>query len=114
MLSLISYIDVDEYPEIYFEEIEAPNVQLEFYLTLKIQWVEGLNAYRYGGDAFNDSAKDPAKADTPPLIEVRLEIDPEQYPQVLEHFPHLLSIISLLTRSISVAQNKSVMLEPDG
>jgi len=74
---------IEEHPEIYFEEIEAPNVQLEFYLTLKIQWVEGLNAYRYGGDAFNDSAKDPAKADTPPLIEVRLEIDPEQYPRVL-------------------------------
>ena len=72
---------IEEHPEIYFEEIEAPNVQLEFYLTLKIQWIEGLNAYRYGGDAFNDSAKDPSKADTPPLIEVRLEIDPEQYPQ---------------------------------
>lgn len=74
---------IEEHPEIYFEEIEAPNVQLEFYLTLKIQWVEGLDAYRYGGDAFNDKAKDPTKADTPPLIEVRLEIDPNQYPQVL-------------------------------
>ena len=51
---------IEEHPEIYFEEIEAPNVQLEFYLTLKIQWIEGLDAYRYGGDAFNDKAKDPS------------------------------------------------------
>jgi hypothetical protein len=75
--------DIEEHPEIYFEEIEAKDISLEFYLTLKVQWVDGLNAYRYGGDAFNDSAKDPANADTPPLIEVRLEIDPNQYPQVL-------------------------------
>jgi len=76
-------IDINEYPYIYSEEIEAPNVQLEFYLELKIQWVEALNTYRYGGDAFNDKAKDPAKADSPPLIEIRLEIDPNEYPQVL-------------------------------
>ncbi len=75
--------DIEEHPEIYFEEIEAKDISLEFYLTLKVQWVDGLNAYRYGGDAFNDSAKDPANADTPPLIEVRFEIDPNQYPQVL-------------------------------
>jgi hypothetical protein len=74
---------IEEHPEIYFEEIEAPNVQLEFYLTLKIQWLGGTGVYRYGGDAFNDKAKDPSKADTPPLIEVRFEIDPDEYPQVL-------------------------------
>jgi len=74
---------IENHPEIYFEEIEAKDIPLEFYLTLKIQWVDGLNTYRYGGDAFNDSAKDPAKADAPPLIEIRFEIDPTEYPQVL-------------------------------
>ena len=74
---------IENHPEIYFEEIEAKDIPLEFYLTLKIQWVDGLNTYQYGGDAFNDSAKDPAKADSPPLIEIRFEIDPTEYPQVL-------------------------------
>tara|TARA_R100000657_G_C4672608_1_gene117485 strand:- start:677 stop:1417 length:741 start_codon:yes stop_codon:yes gene_type:complete len=75
--------NIEEHPEIYFEEIEAPAIPLEFYLTLKILWIEGLNDYRYGGDAYNDSSKDPNKADTPPLIEVRFEIDPTEYPQIL-------------------------------
>jgi len=73
----------DLQPEIYFEEVEAPNIPLEFYLSLKVQWVEGLDDYRVGGDAFNDSAKDPSKVDSPPLIEVRLEIDPADYPKIL-------------------------------
>ena len=74
---------IENHPEIYFEEIEATDIPLEFYLSLKVQWIEGLNTYRYGGDAFNDSAKDPTNAATPPLIEVRLEIDPAEYPQIL-------------------------------
>ena len=75
--------NIEEHPEIYFEEVEAPDIPLEFYLTLKVQWLGRTGVYRYGGDAFNDSAKDPTDADTPPLIEVRFEIDPDQYPQVL-------------------------------
>ena len=75
--------DIEEHPEIYFEEVEAPDIPLEFYLTLKVQWIEGLNDYKYGGDAFNDSARDPSQAEAPPLIEVRLEIDPAEYPKVL-------------------------------
>ena len=37
---------IEEHPEIYFEEIEAPNVQLEFYLTLKIPHLRGKRGMR--------------------------------------------------------------------
>tara|TARA_R110000744_G_scaffold199679_2_gene318870 strand:+ start:155 stop:910 length:756 start_codon:yes stop_codon:yes gene_type:complete len=76
-------IDSDKQDHIYFEEVEAPNIPLEFYLNLKVQWISKFNDYRYGGDAFNDSVKDPAKADSPPLIEIRFELDPEEYPNIL-------------------------------
>jgi hypothetical protein len=76
-------IDSDKQDHIYFEEVEAPNIPLEFYLNLKVQWISKFNDYIYGGDAYNDSAKDPAKADSPPLIEIRFELDPEEYPNIL-------------------------------
>ena len=74
---------VELQPEIYFEEVEALDIPLEFYLSLKVQWVEDLDDYRVGGDAFNDPGKDPSKVDSPPLIEVRFEIDPADYPKIL-------------------------------
>jgi hypothetical protein len=76
-------INSDDQDHIYFEEVEAPDIPLEFYLTLKVQWISKLNDYRYGGDAFNDKAKDPSHADSPPLIEIRFEIDPNEYPNIL-------------------------------
>jgi hypothetical protein len=76
-------IDSDDQAHIYFEEVEAPDIPLEFYINLKVQWISKFNDYRYGGDAYNDSAKDPAKADSPPLIEIRFELDPEEYPNIL-------------------------------
>ena len=68
-------------PKIYSEEIEAADIPVEFYLELKVQWVEGLNDFRAGGDAYNDTK--PNSTSTPPLIEVRFVIDPAEYPQVL-------------------------------
>lgn len=68
------------FKEIYFEEVENSTIPLEFYLTLKVQWVEGLNDLRVGGDAYNDTGKD---SDDMPLIEIRFEIDPAEYPEVL-------------------------------
>lgn len=76
-------IESDDQDHIYFEEVAAPNIPLEFYLTLKVQWISKLNDYRYGGDAFNDKAKDSANADSPPLIEIRFELDPDEYPNIL-------------------------------
>lgn len=69
-----------DYRHIWFEEVENSTIPLEFYLSLKVQWIDGLNDFLVGGDAFNDTKK---TSEEPPLIEVRFEIDPADYPQVL-------------------------------
>jgi hypothetical protein len=74
--------DTELFNEIYFEEVENATIPLDFYLSLRVQWVEGLNDLRYGGDAYNETAED-ADDLTPPLIEVRFELDPAEYPKVL-------------------------------
>lgn len=71
-----------ETEEIYFEEIENTQVPLDFYLTLKVQWIEGLGDLIKGGDAFNETEED-ASDFTPPLIELRFQLDPAEYPNVL-------------------------------
>lgn len=73
-------ITSDEIKEIYFEEVENKTIPLEFYLTLKVQWIKGLNNFHYGGDAYNSTKRD---SDEPPLIEIRFEMDPAEYPKVL-------------------------------
>jgi hypothetical protein len=72
--------DDKQQPAVYFEEVENATIPVEFYLQLKIQWIEGLSDLRYGGDAFNDTKRDSYE---PPLIEVRMQIDPAEYPKVL-------------------------------
>jgi hypothetical protein len=72
--------DDKQQPAVYFEEVENATIPVEFYLQLKIQWIEGFDDLRYGGDAFNDAKRD---SDEPPLIEVRMQIDPAEYPKVL-------------------------------
>lgn len=73
-------LDDETQSPVYFEEVENATIPVEFYLQLKLQWIEGLGDLRAGGDAFNDTTRD---ADSPPLIEVRFKIDPTEYPQVL-------------------------------
>ena len=70
----------DEYPHIFFEEIENQQIPLDFYLTCKIMWKEGLSDLKYGADAYNDTKKE---SEDPPLIEVRFELDPAEYPNTL-------------------------------
>jgi hypothetical protein len=72
--------DDKQQPAVYFEEVENATIPVEFYLQLKIQWIEGFDDLRYGGDAYNDSKRD---SNEPPLIEVRMQIDPAEYPRVL-------------------------------
>lgn len=77
-------IESADYPEIYFREIENLDIPAEFYLTLKIQWVDDLpGGLRKGGDAFNDTDDHITDDGTPPLIEIRLELDSKLYPQIL-------------------------------
>jgi hypothetical protein len=81
----------DQFRHVYFEEVENSQIPLDFYLQFKVQWVEGLNDFRYGGDAYNDTAK---QSDNVPLIEVRLEIDPADYPKILNEISmHLRDIL---------------------
>jgi len=73
-------IDSNKFPAVYFEEVENTTIPLEFYLELKIQWIRGLDDYRIGGDAYNETARTAKDA---PMIEIRLELDPAEYPQIL-------------------------------
>lgn len=66
---------------VFFEEIENAEIPVEFYLQLKIQWIEGLDDFRSGGDAFNDSKR--GTAVDAPLIEIRFQMDPSEYPKIL-------------------------------
>jgi len=70
----------DEFKYIYFEEVENTQIPLEFYLQIKIQWIEGLDDLQVGGDAYNDDKADSADL---PLIEIRFKLDPAEYPQLL-------------------------------
>ena len=72
--------NIESVDEIFFLEVDNQTVPLEFYLTLKVQWIEGLGDFRSGGDAYNETKPE---SDDMPLIEVRFEIDPADYPNIL-------------------------------
>ena len=74
--------DDETQPNIYFEEVENATIPVEFYLQLKVQWIDGLDDLRYGGDAYNDSKRN---SDEPPLIEIRFQLDPTDYPRILSN-----------------------------
>jgi hypothetical protein len=73
--------DSSQIDHIYFEEVENPDIPLDFYLTLKVQWIEGFNDVHVGGDAYNETKR--GVADAAPLIEIRFKLDPADYPKVL-------------------------------
>lgn len=84
-------ISDDKYPHVFFEEVDNKTIPLEFYLLLKVQWVDGLGDFRYGGDAYNETK---IKSDDVPLVEVRFEIDPADYPNILSEVAmHLRDIL---------------------
>ena len=72
--------DPATFGNIYFEEVENMDIPVEFYLELKIQWIEGLNDVHVGGDAYNNTKRN---SDELPLIEIRFKLDPAEYPKVL-------------------------------
>lgn len=76
---------------VYFQEVENAQIPLEFYLELKVMWVEALNDFKYGGDAYNETKRN---ASSPPLIEVRFTIDPADYPNILSEIAtHLRDVL---------------------
>jgi hypothetical protein len=72
--------DPATFDNIYFEEVENTDIPVEFYLELKVQWIEGLNDLFVGGDAYNNTNRN---SDELPLIEIRFKLDPAEYPQLL-------------------------------
>ena len=72
--------DPATFDHIYFEEVENTDIPVEFYLELKIQWIEGLNDLHVGGDAYNNTQR---YSDEVPLIEIRFKMDPADYPKLL-------------------------------
>lgn len=77
---LVPDINSSEAPDVYTEEIENTEIPLEFYLTLKLQWIDGYGKTHVDGNAYNDKGMD---SDEPPLIEVLLIMDPAMYPNIL-------------------------------
>jgi hypothetical protein len=74
-------IEDPSYDSIYSDDVENTDIPLEFLLELKVQWIEGYNDLHIGGDAYNDTKRG-GSVDAP-LIEIRLKMDPAEYPQVL-------------------------------
>ena len=73
-------IDDKKQRHIYFEEVENNDIPVEFYLQLKVQWIDGFDDLVAGGDAYNSDKRD---SDELPLIEIRFQLDPAEYPQLL-------------------------------
>lgn len=87
-------IDSNDQKAIYFKEVENEIIPLEFHLMLKVQWIEGLNDLRKGGDAYTELYKTKVPTDPMmPLIEIRFELDPAD-------FPNLLSKVAMYLREI--------------
>ena len=83
--------DDSKFKHVYFQEVENSQIPLEFYLELKVMWVEALNDFKYGGDAYNETKR---TRETPPLIEVRFTIDPADYPNILSEIAtHLRDVL---------------------
>ncbi len=77
----VPFIDDDKKQRhIYFEEVENEDIPVEFYLQLKVQWIEGLDDFNVGADAFNDTKR---YSNDMPLIELRFKLDPTDYPTIL-------------------------------
>jgi hypothetical protein len=73
-------LDDSKFRHIYMQEVENSKIPLDFYVELKVQWIRGFRDFRYGADAYNNTTID---SNTPPLIEVRFMLDPDEYPGIL-------------------------------
>lgn len=88
-------INGDSYHHVWFLEVENKNIPLDFYLELRIQWVNGLNISKYTtqhvtGELFNETKAD---SDDMPLVSVYITADPNDA-------PNLYSQVSLLLKDV--------------
>jgi hypothetical protein len=71
----------DDENYIFFLDVDNQSIPLQFKLGVKVQWVDNLQDYRYGGDTFNSTRRH--DTEDFPFIELRFEIDPADYPFIL-------------------------------
>jgi hypothetical protein len=71
--------DITEYEEcaLYQEEVENTEIPLEFYFEFRLMWIQGLGEVDCDGNAYNDPGYD---SDEPPLVEVLLRLDSDNFP----------------------------------
>lgn len=75
-------IQTDDENYIFFLDVDNQSIPLQFKLGVKVQWVNDLRDFRYGGDAFNSTQRH--GTEDFPFIEIRFEIDPTDYPLILK------------------------------
>jgi len=85
-------INGNDFENVWFEEVENETIPLEFYIELRIQWIDGLDIKRYtvqevNADAFNE---DKRYGDEVPLICIYITADPKDYPNLLSQVAMLL------------------------
>jgi len=72
-------IKSEDYPAIYFKEVNNETIPLEFYLSLRVQWIGDLADYGIDAGAYNEKGR---TADIPAMIEIELEMNPNDVPQI--------------------------------
>lgn len=70
---------------IHLLEVECVDLNLDFYLEFRIQWIEGLNDTLLAANVFNCAEEDSVAL---PLIEIAIQIDPTEYPIILEYLSY--------------------------
>jgi hypothetical protein len=77
--------DADNFSNVYFSEIENSSIPLDFYFELRIQWTADVEYFNIGADVYNSDKQD---SEAPPLIELRLIMNPDAYPNLLSTLTH--------------------------
>jgi hypothetical protein len=81
-----------DFSHIWFQEVENETIPLEFYIELRVMWVDGLNVKTYNvrnvnGELYNATTP---YSDEPPLISVYIMADPADAPNCYNQIAMLL------------------------
>ena len=81
-----------DFSHIWFQEVENETIPLEFYIELRVMWVDGLNVKSYSvrqvnGELYNATTP---YSDEPPLLSVYITADPADVPNCYNQIAMLL------------------------
>ena len=81
-----------DFAHIWFQEVENETIPLEFYIELRVMWVDGLNIKTYNvnhvtGELYNATTP---YSDEPPLISIYITADPADAPNCYNQIAMLL------------------------